>query len=865
MGDMMKKKVRNILIILLCALPIIDLSTSIITRFYPSVLSLGIIVKGILSFFSIVYVFLLSKSQHKKSAVISFIFIGVFSLIYLLSKYSINEFKPLFNEIVYLFKYFYIFILFWGFVNIFDDWDINKETIKKVMLFNVVFYIIIFFLSIITNSGFSSYSDGHGGISAWFYAANEVGPTLTCLMPITYLYFKNKSNYIYMLLIIPNVYVLAALGTKVGIMGLLINLIIISIFYIIKNFNSLKRLLILGIILVFSIFICFNSITLNNVENQVNQKLNTETEINDEQNTESPKNEYVESNPNGGQVIEKTEEEFTENSIEQNNIQNVLDKKDNNTNKIINYITNSKYINLIFSSREDYFINTFYIFEKANLNDKLFGLGFYNRPAINNEEVSKLIEIDILDIFFHFGIVGFILYFAQFIFILYLTFIKKTTNKDTTERMISLIEILLLIGISSIAGHIFGAPAVSIYIVYYLLINIVPNADLRLKRKKIDVLALHLGYGGVESSIANQVNSLCDEYEVEIISIYKLTDNPVFKINDNVKITYLMNLKPNREEFKNALRKRNIINIFKEGVKSVIILYLKKIRMINAIKFSNASIIISTRIELAELLTKYKRDKVITITEEHVHHNNNSKYIKRLTNACKGIDYLVCVSQELTNYYRENITRTKSIHIPNSLDYTPKKLSELNNKKLISIGRLSPEKGFLDLVDVFAEMYKLDNRYCLDIIGDGVEKQKILKKIKDYNLEKNITLHGYQDKKFINEKLSESTLYLMCSHEESFGIVLIEAGSFGVPQIAFDSAQGAHELIDDNINGYLIKNRDAKAFAKIAHELINSKKKIKKFGIEARKKAEKYSFENVKIQWLKFIKSIEKEQNFSNK
>ncbi len=67
----------------------------------------------------------------------------------------------------------------------------------------------------------------------------------------------------------------------------------------------------------------------------------------------------------------------------------------------------------------------------------------------------------------------------------------------------------------------------------------------------------------------------------------------------------------------------------------------------------------------------------------------------------------------------------------------------------------------------------------------------------------------------------------MCSHEESFGIVLIEAGSFGVPQVAFDSAQGAHEIIKNNRTGYLIQNRNKKEFATKAHELLNDRKKQK--------------------------------------
>ena len=58
--------------------------------------------------------------------------------------------------------------------------------------------------------------------------------------------------------------------------------------------------------------------------------------------------------------------------------------------------------------------------------------------------------------------------------------------------------------------------------------------------KKITFLVLHLGYGGIENAIATLANLLSKDYDVEIISTYKLYSEPVFKINDKVKINYLM-------------------------------------------------------------------------------------------------------------------------------------------------------------------------------------------------------------------------------------------------------------------------------------------------------------------------------------
>ena len=63
---------------------------------------------------------------------------------------------------------------------------------------------------------------------------------------------------------------------------------------------------------------------------------------------------------------------------------------------------------------------------------------------------------------------------------------------------------------------------------------------------KISIIVLHLGFGGVENSVCSLANMLCDYYDIEIISTYKLLDNPAFKLSPKVKIKYLTeNLIPN--------------------------------------------------------------------------------------------------------------------------------------------------------------------------------------------------------------------------------------------------------------------------------------------------------------------------------
>ena len=93
----------------------------------------------------------------------------------------------------------------------------------------------------------------------------------------------------------------------------------------------------------------------------------------------------------------------------------------------------------------------------------------------------------------------------------------------------------------------------------------------------------------------------------------------------------------------------------------------------------------------------------------------------------------------------------------------------------------------------------------------------------------------------------------MTSYTESFGIVLLEASSFGIPCIAFDSAKGATEIIDNNWDGYLIKNRDKKLMAKKICELISSINRRLVMGSNAYKKASDYSMDKIKKEWIKII------------
>ena len=373
--------------------------------------------------------------------------------------------------------------------------------------------------------------------------------------------------------------------------------------------------------------------------------------------------------------------------------------------------------------------------------------------------------------------------------------------------------------------------------------------------KKISILSLHLGYGGIEKSIAALANMLVDKYEVEISCTYKLFEKSVFEVDNRVKIIYLTDVKPNRDKIREAKRKKNIFKLVKELTYAAKVLRSRKSTMVNYIKNCDSDVVIATRDIFDEWLGQYGKEETLKIGWEHNHYHNDFKYAANITRSNKNLDYLVLVSDSLRKYYAKELMKSKCkvVYIPNVIDGIPEKLAPLEEKRLISVGRLSPEKGFIDLLRMFNILHKDYPDWRLEIIGDGVEKERLAKYIKDHELDEVVTLHGFRDKEYIDKLLHKSSIYLLTSYTESFGIVLIEAMSHGVPCIAFNSAEGARELIQSGKNGYLIKNRSYSAFLKKVEDLIKKKEERKRIGRVSRKGVKQYTCEVVKEQWLDLI------------
>lgn len=370
--------------------------------------------------------------------------------------------------------------------------------------------------------------------------------------------------------------------------------------------------------------------------------------------------------------------------------------------------------------------------------------------------------------------------------------------------------------------------------------------------KKVTILALHLGYGGIENAIVTLANTLVSRYDVEILSVYRLYNEPVYELDEKVKVRYISNDKPNKKEMLYYLKKKNFSMFFKGISKSLKTGFVKYIKTPIVLKKLDTNVIISTRTVHNFLVSKFTDNKIRKIAWEHNHHNNRKKYINSLVKSCKNIDNLVLVSDELSKFYKSYLGN-KVVYIPNCLDKMPSKLSKLDSKNLVAIGRLSKEKGFDDLLRLFKKISTKHPDWKLNIVGDGMERNNLLDLARELKLGDKVVFHGYQNKDYINNVLLESSIYVMTSHTESFGLVLIEAMSYGVPCVSYTSAQGANEIISDCETGYLIKNRSEDEMIEKIELLIEDEKLRNKLGKNARLRSKNYSNEVVLDKWSKII------------
>jgi glycosyltransferase involved in cell wall biosynthesis len=176
----------------------------------------------------------------------------------------------------------------------------------------------------------------------------------------------------------------------------------------------------------------------------------------------------------------------------------------------------------------------------------------------------------------------------------------------------------------------------------------------------------------------------------------------------------------------------------------------------------------------------------------------------------KKLDHIICQSAYMQNdlIVNYNIDKNKTVVINNAVEEHAVMNNHPQKNKFISVGRLSPEKGIERILQALA---KLDTDFTYYIIGDGDTRESLQKLANELQLQNKVFFTGQKDHPF--KGMEDAELFLMGSFYEGFPNALLEAGSYGIPVVAFNAPGGIREIITGDENGLLVKEGDIVAFA----------------------------------------------------
>ena len=314
----------------------------------------------------------------------------------------------------------------------------------------------------------------------------------------------------------------------------------------------------------------------------------------------------------------------------------------------------------------------------------------------------------------------------------------------------------------------------------------------------------------------------------------------------------------NREEFKVELclfkKKGILVNSIKSDVK---IYDLKATRVLTStFKFIKLLItqkpdIVFTSITHVNLLVaflipflKLFMPKTLFVTREVNIPSIRAKYItksKKLDFFYKRVinnyDYIIAQSNYMKNDIVKsyNIKESKIYVVNNPLDISIIQEKLENNTKtnlfadknkinIVAVGNLRKQKGFEQLLEV---MLKLDDNYHLNIIGNGAERNFLEDQIDILNIHDKVTFHGSKTNPYIY--MQQADIVALTSRYEGFPNVILEANACGKFVVAFKCPGVSEEIIQNDINGFLVENENinsfAKAICKYSH-IFHDKQKI---------------------------------------
>lgn len=242
---------------------------------------------------------------------------------------------------------------------------------------------------------------------------------------------------------------------------------------------------------------------------------------------------------------------------------------------------------------------------------------------------------------------------------------------------------------------------------------------------------------------------------------------------------------------------------------------------------------------ISKLFTfKNQNNKITNFFYNKLMHFGGKKFTK----------FVVLTSDNLEEWRLKN-----TVIIANPLSFYPSQSSNLTNKKAIVVAANSYHKGFDRLIEAWEVVNKTNPEWKLSIFGNTANKTFI-----ELANEKKLTnsIFFYEPTSNIMNEYLDSSLLILSSRYEGFGMVLTEAMSCGVPCVSFNCPCGPSDIIKDGVDGYLVENGNIVELAKKINIMIENESLRIGMGTAAKENVKRFLPEVICQQWDDLFKSV---------
>ena len=174
---------------------------------------------------------------------------------------------------------------------------------------------------------------------------------------------------------------------------------------------------------------------------------------------------------------------------------------------------------------------------------------------------------------------------------------------------------------------------------------------------------------------------------------------------------------------------------------------------------------------------------------------------------------------------------------------------------LLAVGRLTPQKGFAQLIEAFGQLHQMFPEWTLVIVGEGPQRDALRKMADAHGLGQYVLMPGTTGN--IARWYRRAEIFVLSSAFEGFPNVLLEAMAHGKAVVSFNCQTGPNELIDPGRNGLLVEPvGDPTNLAKALASLMSSPEHRESLGAAAVEVLDRYRREHVVERWQQALNGV---------